>query len=1317
MSGFRSATQVLESALKVCDRSESLRGVRECLPGLLALADRHAIACQADLGLAKAAKVAELFGKTTGKPPGRALESEGDLGEELLAHLEPWLKSVLRFADQSSYFEAEQKPRTFNLYGTFKRLGLLTKVELEMELADWNKLPDRARGCLLLAKEERNDAIHNLADQDLEVARMAPTARILTVLAALYTHRRALQHGLRALVTRAVDLPEAELAIVHAMRAERERHLARFGGREQVIADLRGLVDVEAKPAWIAVVATAGMGKSALAAAFSQGESSVSSSIGPGALGVRFVAPWLPGCLLHLGKQSKSELDATNGLLAQASSLLLESLPRVALGEGSTRFETDWQAEFDQRIEPRDEAHCGLTRDPRYRGSGTVKIHTRGSGVHDRCRAAIQAALVRLVEERGAALLIVDGLDEIPDFGDGHAWLPRELPEGSHAIVFSRDNAALARFVDDRPGVKRVALEGLNRQEIAEVLGPKVENFPEFLDEVMAKTCGWPTEVAPLRDEIDREGDPRKVRVRRRQESLKQLASVWVGDSVTEKLLEVLAAFEPCGPLPVDALQGWLDYRGVQLRRHNVDAAIDRIADQVSGREADQLRLALGPFAEYLRSTHYSRRDWREILLAILSWVERDESVEVRAASGFLAAWSREEECLVPGIPELPAALRNCLSTPRGGAILWESVDTLGRDDRSLVFARRCWELGHPEAGAWVARALLHGRGCRRNQEEGLRLLYQAAESCPSVKLQLAETLIEGRGVSQDAEVGFRLLEEAAESDHSARTQLAERLIDGRGVPRDVGRGVALLREVAKLSADAKRRLGERLIDGDGVQQNVEEGLQLLRETAQSSGFAKERLGARLIDGTGVLRDPKGGLRLLREAAESDKSSAFRLAERLIDGDGVPKDAEEGLKLLRGAAESNAFFQGRLGERLLDGHGVQPDPGEGLRLLRKASESSDFAKERLSERLLNGQGVAMDAEEGLRLLQELADSDEYFKSRLADRLLDGDGVPRDANEGLKLLRELAESSESALMELADRLIDGDGVPKDAEEGLGLLRKAAASAALAKGNLGERLIDGAGVPKDMVEGLSLLREAAKSSAFAMGRLGERLIDGNGLLVHPEEGLELLKEAAKSSEKARLALCRRLLSGEGIPKDQAEALRLARMTRGGGDCSHTVLLNLGFELFGRDDPEDALVAFLALFEDGGCGNNAAYLLRRGLAKPPGGCPTIPDLLARGTASADPVPVVNSALYEISVNPGDDDTWKRSSVALSGLTDASDVTVWWGGLAENDDDPEGHLVLALLLTYHKGNVDGRGLSAREHFEKARAGGWPVPDWMLIQ
>ncbi len=1239
------------------------------------------------------------------------------------------------------------------------------------------------------------------------------------MLVALYLHQSALRHSLRHVVVRPLEIPESELSLVHAMRAERERHIAHFGGREQVLAELAGLTGTSAGTNWVAVVATAGMGKSALAAAFTRACSAAAEGVGPGALATRFVAPWLPGCLLHLGKQCKSVLDATNGIVAQAAALLLEPLPRVSSGGSTSALELDWHADFDVRVDTGEDGRHE-ERGPRSRYAGSAHLRSRGSAVDDRCRAAIHSALGHLVDERGEALLVVDGLDEIPDFGNGHAWLPRELPPGSRAIVFSRDDAALARFLEERRGAHRVELGVLNRQEIADVLGINVADSAKFLDEVEAKTRGWPTEVAPLRVELEREGDPSRVKVRRRQESLKRLASMWAGEP-TEQLLEVLAAFEPCGPLPVDALQGWLEFRSVPLRRPQVDTAIDRIADQVSGREGDQLRLALGPFGEYLRCTHYSKRDWRSIVVDVLRWVERDDTVTVKVAAAFLGAWSQEKGGPVAGIPNLRIALHECLSTPRGGDILWESEKRrwLERDAKDLSFSKRCWELGCAEAGGWVAWSLLTGKGGQSERVLGMQIMNEAAELSEKVRLRLANALVDGIGGIRDTDRGLKLLRQAAESNQDAKAGLGERLLDGRGVPRDGKAGLQLLREAADSSDDAKGRLGERLLDGKGMARDLETGLRLVREAALSDKDAKRRLGERLLGGICVRRDTAEGLRLLREAAESDPFAKNLLGHRLLEGNGLPRDPEEGLRLLREAATSqpflkallaDQFFDGkgvprnaaeglrllreaadsddakrRLGERFLDGNGLPRDADEGLRLLRDAAETDEYARKCLGERLLEGRGVAKDAEEGLRLLREAAEWHAIFKAELGERFLDGSSLRRDEAEGLKLLREAAESSEHAMQRLGERLLSGKGLPRNEEEGLRLLRDAAEIDKHAKRQLAVRLLDGNGLPKNEAEGLRLLREVAEFDEYAKQLLAERLLDGRGVPKNEEEGLRLLREAAEFNQYARQRLCERLLDGKGVAKDADEGLRLlreaaennplltgelgerllegkgvprdvdeglkllreaaeadpvsrarlgAQLFRGNnvtkdveaglrllGESTAsgrgtTYAADVAFKFFELGQAQEALAVFLAIFDASGdpvMGNNAAYILRRRLATAPQGCTPIPELLAPGVAENEPFSVVNHMLFEFMASP-DHDAWTRADEAIAGVSDGKSIGEWWGKLVNDSDEPEGHLVLALLMRHH--DIDGCGLTAIDHLAKLRTSGWLVPDWMTL-
>ena len=983
--GFRGAERLFAPALTVCDRSPSFGGIRRQVSGLLALADRHALACAATPGMIQATTVAETLAGVPRKTECQSDERlEQEIAKSLLPELEPWLKSVLAFAQPQSYAEGESKGRYFNLFEVMRRLGLLTAEELERPVEDWQALPDRARGYLLLFKEHRNVKFHGGGLIDLEGQRAVPTSLLLTILAALYAQRDNLRRALRGLVTRPIELREHESAIVETMRAERERHLKYFAGRAEVLGQLSALTSADGPPRWIAVVGPAGMGKSALSAAFTRAHVEALPAIGPGADAARRTAPWLPGGALQLGSQCKSIVDAASLIVAQMSALLLEPLPRLQLTDGHSALEGDWQADVVLRMEPghgRGESEPGGIEG--YKA--IAQVRGRAASTADRCRASLYSALRRVADERGDALLIVDALDEMPDFGEGHAWLPRELPPGCQGLVFSRDTPALARFLEERPGSARLELGRLTRAEIEKVLGVDPSAWGDFLDKVEVETGGWPTEVAPLRLQLEQLADPARVQIRRHRELLNYMASAWEGP-ILDALLDVFAAFEPCGPLSLEALQGWLRHRGHRVRRGGVQAAIARIADQLNGRECDRLRLALGPFADHLRDEHFSPLDWRELLVDVFAWAQQDASVDIEAATTFLAVWRRGEgrtRSLVSNLPGLSAALEDRLEPGRGGTILWKSNPSGDSDFSSagLEFARRCWNLGCTDAGGSLAARLAVGLATKCDVPEAIRVWEQVVELDADEAVRFANYLfLPAPWGGNDPNRGLRVLRKAATMSTRATIQLAERLIDGEGIEADAREGLRLLRQAGDVSAKARAVLGCRLLNGEGVERSPTEGMSLLRAAAEEDAEWWIVLARRLQDGQGDSRIPEDIARMLPLAAEATPWAKSLFADRLLDGDGIPEDRTLGLRLLEEAANADPDVAVRLARRLLRGRGVPRDVVRGLELFRSAAREHPLHAFELGNRLVDGTDIPIDAAEGLEHLRALVKplpSDNY----------------------------------------------------------------------------------------------------------------------------------------------------------------------------------------------------------------------------------------------------------------------------------------------------------------------------------------------------
>ncbi|NNJ11630.1 sel1 repeat family protein [Chloroflexales bacterium ZM16-3] len=656
-------------------------------------------------------------------------------------------------------------------------------------------------------------------------------------------------------------------------------------------------------------------------------------------------------------------------------------------------------------------------------------------------------------------------------------------------------------------------------------------------------------------------------------------------------------------------------------------------------------------------------------------------------------------------------------------------------------------------------------------REEGERILRDLAEAGDKqAKRLLAFFLINGVGLERNSKEGERLLRELADAGQSdAVIDLSNRLIKGVGLAENPQEGEQLLRQaIERGNFEAMRNLGKRLLAGDGLTQNLNEGESLLRRAVQADHYpSMVDLAIELLDGIHLPKKSKDGKQLLQRAVKSgDRRAVYELSDRLLSGRGLSKNTKEGAKLLRELVDKgDTLAMASFGVRLLEGDGFKQDITEGRTWLRRSAEKGEPQAMRiLGDRLLKGDGFKQDITEGRTWLRRSAEKDEpQAMGVLGDRLLKGDGFEQDITEGRTWLRQAAEKGEpQAMGALGDRLLKGDGFKQDITEGRAWLQRAAEKGeAQAMLVLGIRLLDGDGFEQDIPEGRAWLQRAAeKGEAQAMRILGYRLLDGDGFKQDIEEGRAWLQRAAEKGEaQAMLVLGIRLLDGDGFEqgitegrtwlrqaaeKGEPQAMRLLgdRLLDGSGfkqDIAEgrmwlnraaekgepLAMRSLGLLLLygngvkqdvaeGRKLLKEAALGFLQSFHKGGHdeGNNLAFMARR--AEVPDGLelPHIKELLTPYINQRKAIGIMNYALCQASGYECAKDWVAADQVIASISSPVYDVVYWWHHKLAVRGDPEGHLVVAWLVR-HGFIEDPDGYSISDRVERARAGGWDVPEW----
>lgn len=682
--------------------------------------------------------------------------------------------------------------------------GLLAHVDLPEQLGRWindDKASDDSISATALTAWAR--AIREcLGDPGLDIRPPAsdrsPLVQLLDMLRP-YTER--LLRALDGLFTANIDQGVANTGIMDALADEMRRHHARFIGRENLLAAMEArLISGEQRP--VLITAPEGYGKSAFIAELVWRAAQRSRILGANAEPARKACPWLPGCLLHFGKKSRDPLAIVRSLVAQANTMLLQTvmLPHEI---DSDALAFDASSEF---LTHRDKPGYPESFVP---GSSARRITaSRPYGIES-LQAILHRALSRMVEERGRALLVIDALDEISPDGTRFGFLPESLPAGVMLLLTTRPEEGIMEAIRRRFRPHRVKLDGLTDEEVARIT---CIDDAEWNRRVREQTQGSPLLVRDVLlqvQEIDYQSvDIRmaSVSVYRGQVQRWRTSGILETKDIRFQVLKLLAVMEPVMPLGLADVQGYLANRTLACTRLELSELLGPVASQLEGLDVDRLKLTTKGLAEHMLKSELSDRDLRCLIRDIALWLAADEEVEDELLASFLEAWSDAKTIHDKRVRAHASSLIDGLIERHAG--------------------NRLFNLYHH----WVSSDKLAGDTAL--PDEALRCLKKAAVlEHPRAMVSLARRLLDGPGVVQDVTEGERWLRAAADKgDPMAMWMLGWRLLDGKALAQDVAEGERWLRAAAdKGDPVAMGMLGMHLLDKNGLTYNEEVGLEWLR--------------------------------------------------------------------------------------------------------------------------------------------------------------------------------------------------------------------------------------------------------------------------------------------------------------------------------------------------------------------------------------------------------------------------------------------------------------------------------------------------------
>ena len=400
-------------------------------------------------------------------------------------------------------------------------------------------------------------------------------------------------------------------------------HIENFRGREKLVGQILSRLKDKDNGGHVALVSPEGMGKSGALShvsevLFQEANSSQKYQ------GSRAICPWLPGCLLHMGKFGSNPHAVTESLLTQANAMI--SAP-VFIPEKPLTKEP-------QKLQTREESK---RETPNYKE--IYRLH----------RESLGKAMSRLVDERGEAYLLVDALDEVTIDEGFLSIFPDPFPQGVRVMITGRNCSQVDRFMDRRSGFERVEPQKLEREEIPAITGvvEDSDDAKQFNDKVYQKTGGWTYAVKETEKLIkENKGVFIDNLNCNKEETLKRMVDAWDGPILEESLeFLVLEEFLHCIQNPADKETAWCP----DLKKFISNLTAGNYEESFYSNASGPRNSDLFSFLRFRGHDIKSSRELNKILLPV-----RDQIYEFTGKSHKWSKEIRNHNCLAFGLRLFP---------------------------------------------------------------------------------------------------------------------------------------------------------------------------------------------------------------------------------------------------------------------------------------------------------------------------------------------------------------------------------------------------------------------------------------------------------------------------------------------------------------------------------------------------------------------------------------------------------------------------------------------------------------------------------------
>jgi TPR repeat protein len=1082
----------------------------------------------------------------------------------LLGEVERWYKWILLLAFPDTYSALKDPPKRgaslpFTLAETAKSLNVLLEEDFELPVHKLRRPNRMITFAIRSVIHARNQAVHGgeLLDQPKFVEVASQT--LIALLLPLVLHQDRLTQSLQGWVSSPLAEDKDGTLLIKAMASERRSHLGRFYGREDWLDRLLNWVASpdQDEGEYLVLTGAQGTGKSALVSGFSQRLNRGLTPLGSSAPLVTGTVPWLPGCLMFLGKQSSNPQEIIRSLTLQANTLLINELKTPALPEPdegdpiSSRYETPLSTllsfsdseglgegkKFWRNLEAPSPGKFLPAKRLSISHTPRIKPQPQRSLEH-----SFREILDSLIAERSRAVVIMDALDEIDPSGESLAFLPKFLPPEARVLLSCRADSRLINWLKRNRRVKILEMTSLKRQEIPGLTGVDDEEGPahqQFNDEVFTKSQGWPlmtVEVGRLvREEL---GDFQKVVVHESVQSIHEhRASQWrtAGPLLSEidplqEILLLLALFEPVSPLTFAHIQAYLRSQGLEMRLPDIRNTMSSVSDQCEGMDADKIKLALGSFGEYLREKHFSDDDVLNGKTIAIKWIAGDLTIDhMKLMRTCVEKWSQDSKTI--------RALVDTFKNASPG-----EFDFIG------------WVVASPRRE--LTKPVFHF--CQVMKSEGAPLGY----------IRLLKSMFEKEEFlgQNPSELAQELEHLASTGQTDAKRVLGEILLEGKNIEANRERGVEYL-QAAVDEGDFKAAftLGCYFLDYKDDRDSFDRGRDLLEMVIASpeqdylTTQAKLQIALNLVyKRDASLSDHQEAERILKDLGASHPSLFLSTLGELYWHSEHLKDLDKAKQLLEEAFQHSPKNAIELGHFLINSPEEYRDLDRGIDLLESAPKNPELPlieEYHLAKAYLNQALPCFQPEKGIQIADNLLDRGMTIAAHLLSEYFMDQPETKDRNNALLsvLNRGIELSDHLCEAVLGSWYEEGFVVPMELGKALELLRRAYEGGIHWAGTILGRLLCNEGlVEDDRIEGLQLLEEAARrGDSEGKTNLGFQLFYNSECDQDNERGLKLILEAANDgdSEAQYYAGTIRLLGIKSDPDpDDGENFLLASANQG-------------------------------------------------------------------------------------------------------------------------------------------------------------------------